>query len=247
MLKSKYKWIVLTTLTLGLTQAQAQEEAAGSFKHGLSLGATLTDGNSETLTANASWLTEGEKDRLGSVRLGLEGNYGETTSDGVDETTVENAKAFANAKKTLSEKTFVYTDATVTYDEIAAVDYRAILSVGPGAFLMKDDAASLFVEAGPAYVWEEVDGVSDDYLSLRVAQRYDRALSETAKVWQSLEYIPEVDDFDSYLLNTEVGIEAALNTRWNLRLVAQSKYNSTPAEGFEKNDLSLIAGLSLSL
>jgi putative salt-induced outer membrane protein YdiY len=243
----KTTWIVSGLMALGLTAAQAQEEGGGGFKHTMSLGATLTDGNSETLTANASWLSEGEKDQLGSVRLGLEGNYGETTADGVDETTVENAKAFANAKKTLSEKTFVYTDATVTHDEIAAVDYRAILSAGPGAYLMKDDAASLFVEVGPAYVWEEVDGVSDDYLSLRVAQRYDRALSETAKVWQSLEYLPEVDDFDAYLLNAEIGVEAALNARWNIRLVAQSKYNSTPAADLEKNDLSLIAGLSLSL
>lgn len=237
----------MTALVMSLCVAHAQEEGGSAFKHTLSLGANLTDGNSETLTANAAWLSEGEKDQLGSVRLGLEGNYGETTTDDVDEVTVENAKAFANAKKTLSEKAFVYTDASVTYDDIAAVDYRAILSIGPGVYLMKDDRASLFVEAGPAYVWEDVGGVSDDYLSLRVAQRYDRALSETAKVWQSLEYIPEVDEFDSYLLNTEIGIEAAVNARLSLRLVAQSKYNSTPAEGFEKNDLSLIAGLSLSL
>ncbi|MGA1530527.1 MAG: DUF481 domain-containing protein [Kiritimatiellia bacterium] len=232
---------------LSVAGAGAQAESSDGFKHTLSLGATLTDGNSETMTANASWLSGGEKDHFGSVRIGLEGNYGETTSDEVDEVTIENAKAFANAKKTLSEMSFVYVDATWMYDDIASVDYRAIMSVGPGVYVMKDDAASLFVEAGPAYVWEKVDGISDDYASLRVAQRYDRALSETAKVWQSLEYIPEVDDFDAYLLNTEIGAEAALNASLSLRLVVQSKYNSVPGVDLEKNDLSLIAGLSLSL
>lgn len=244
---SMMKWCWLGVVLMGLTSVWAEEESAAGFKHTLSLGATLTDGNSETLTANAAWLSEGEREGLGSTRLGLEGNYGETTTDDVDEVTVENAKAFANVKKTLSEMSFVYVDVTVLHDDIAAVDYRAILSAGPGVYLMKDDRASLFVEAGPAYVWEEVDGTSDDYLSLRVAQRYDRALSDTAKVWQTLEYVPEVDDFDAYLLNTEIGVEAALSARWSLRLVAQSKYNSVPAIDLEKNDLSLIAGLSLSL
>ncbi len=39
---------------------------------------TLTDGNSETLGANASLVAEGEKEGLGSVIAGAEVNYGES-------------------------------------------------------------------------------------------------------------------------------------------------------------------------
>lgn len=223
------------------------EENESAFKHTLSLGATLTDGNSETLSANGSWLSEGEKEHMGSVRLGLEGNYGESTTAGIDEKTVENAKAFANAKKTLTDMMFGSIEASVAYDDIAEIDYRAILSPGLGSYLVKDETAQLFVEAGPAYIWEKVAGVDDDYLALRIAERIDFAVSATAKVWQSLEYLPTADDFDDYLLNAEIGAEAAMSEKLNLRLVLQNKYDSTPADGLEENDLSLVAGISVHL
>jgi putative salt-induced outer membrane protein YdiY len=227
--------------------AGADEEQKNGVKTTLSLGATFTDGNSETMQANASLVTEGEKEGLGSLRAGLEGNYGESTVDGKDETTVENARAFANARKTLSARTFASLNADALYDDIARVDYRAALGPGLGVYLLKNEKTSLTVEAGPSYVWEEVADVSDDYLALRFAERCEHALSDTARVWQSLEFMPTSDDFDDYLLNAEIGVEAALNTHMNLRLVLQNKYDSTPGPALEKSDTALVAGLSVSL
>ena len=105
-------------LAAGLVSV-AQEEGVVGFKHTLSAGVALTDGNSETLQANAAFLTEGEKAGLGSVRAGLEGNYGESTVDDATDTTVENARAFAGARKTLSPRTYTSLDASVMYDNIA--------------------------------------------------------------------------------------------------------------------------------
>ena len=62
-----------------------------------------------------------------------------------------------------------------------------------------------------------------------------------------MEYLPEAEDFDNYLLTAEVGIEAAVSTRVSLRVVLQDKYDNTPALGAERNDLSLIAGLGFTL
>jgi putative salt-induced outer membrane protein YdiY len=213
----------------------------------VAVGVTLTDGNSETLQANGSIVAEGEKDGLGSVRFGVEGNYGETTVDDADETTVENAKAFGNAKKTLTEKTFAYFDASALYDDIALVDYRVTVGPGLGVYLVQDDTTTLSVEAGPSYVWEKVDDVDDDYTAIRAAERFEHALSDTAKIWQSVEYLPQADDFDNYLLNAELGAEAAMNASMNLRVVLQDRYDSEPAAGLEGNDLTLIAGISLKL
>ena len=138
-------------------------------------------------------------------------------------------------------------DVSALYDDIAKVDYRVILNPGLGAYLVKHDRLTFSVEAGPAYVIEKVDGETDDYLALRLAERIDFTLSPTAKVWQSAEYLPKIDDFDAYLLNAELGVEAALNSRLNLRVVLQDKYNSTPAGGLDKNDVALIAGISVAL
>lgn len=239
---------------------EAGAEAPAGLATALNAGLTLTDGNSETLAANVGLKTEGEKEGLGSVLAGAEFNYGESTVQtkttdeaGVetvaekDEKTVENAKLFANVKKTLSPRTFMSLDGTAAYDDVADIDYRATLGPGLGAYLVKNDRRELTLEAGPAYLWEKVGGARDDYLALRFAERYACQALKNAKLVQSLEYLPEAEDFDNYLLVGEIGVEAAMSDRLSLRVVLQSKYDNTPAEGKERNDLSLIAGIGMHL
>ncbi len=237
---------VACACTAGFT-AMAQDAETNRFKTRLNAGVTLTEGNSKTVQANASLVTKGQKKSLGSVRAGVEGNYGESTVDDMKDRTIANVKAYVNAKKTITRMTFWSFSAEALYDEIAKIDYRFILSPGIGAYLVKNDTLSLSVDAGPAYVWQKVDGVSDDYPALRFGERFDLALSETAKCWQSLEFVPRADDFDDYFLNAEAGIEAAINSHLSLRLVIQDKYDNIPAPGKKQNDLTVIAGVGVSL
>lgn len=260
--------LLVAALSVAFSVSAAEKKAEKSEKSAknglttaLNAGLSLTDGNSETLAANGALITEGEKEGLGSVLAGIEANYGENTqtTETVDETTgatettdatertVNNAKAYANVKKTLSPKTYSYADGKMIYDEIADIDYRAIAGLGLGAYLVKNDKRELSVEAGPSYVWEKVADASDDYLALRFAERYVCQATKTAKLFESLEYLPEASDFDSYLLTGEIGVEAAINDHLSLRVVLQDKYDSTPAPGSERNDLSLIAGLGWTL
>ena len=264
------KIVMMLVLAMAVSASAAEKKAkkaeeAAAPKDGwtttLNAGLTMTDGNSETLAANVGLAAEGEKDGLGSVIAGADFNYGESTVSSTatdpatgesvvtetEETTVENAKIFANAKKTLSPKTFAYLDGTVLYDDVALIDYRATLGPGLGFYLLKNDKRALSLEAGPSYVWEQVDGASNDYLALRFAERYSCQATKTAKLVQSLEYMPEAEDFDNYLMVGEIGVEAAMNDRLSLRVVLQDKYDSTPAPGAERNDLSLIAGLGFTL
>ena len=264
------KIVMMLVLAMAVSASAAEKKAkkaeeAAVPKDGwtttLNAGLTMKDGNSETLAANVGLAAEGEKDGLGSVIAGADFNYGESTVSSTatdpatgesvvtetEETTVENAKIFANAKKTLSPKTFAYLDGTVLYDDVALIDYRATLGPGLGFYLLKNDKRQLSLEAGPSYVWEKVDGASNDYLALRFAERYSCQATKTAKLVQSLEYMPEAEDFDNYLMVGEIGVEAAMNDRLSLRVVLQDKYDSTPAPGAERNDLSLIAGLGFTL
>lgn len=241
----KIGWMGVCAAMMGVCFSAMADE--GGFKTTVSAGVNLQDGNSETLQANGGIVSEGERPDLGSVRVGAEGNYGENTVDGNDETTVENAKAFGNAKKTLTEMTFAYLDASALYDDIALIDYRLTVGPGLGLYVMKRAATKLSVEAGPSYLWEKVDGISDDYLAARAAERFDHSFSETAQWWQSVECLAEVEDLDNFLVNAELGAEAALNASMNLRIVLQNRYDNEPAAGLEENDLSLIAGISVKL
>jgi len=71
-------------------------------------------------------------------------------------------------------------------------------------------------------------------------------LSDRARVWQTAEFLPQVDDLNNYIINAEVGIEADLNTTGKLALRAylQDTYNNVPAKGREKNDAKLVAAIA---
>jgi len=58
-----------------------------------------------------------------------------------------------------------------------------------------------------------------------------------------LEFLPQVDKFKNYLLNAELGAEAALTKKLSLRSYIQDNYVNIPAQGHLKNDVKLIAAL----
>ncbi|MFO7871406.1 MAG: DUF481 domain-containing protein [Kiritimatiellia bacterium] len=237
-------FICLSVFSAGLCIAA---EENGVFNHTFSLGVTLTDGNSDTLQADASLVTEWEKDGFGSIRAGVQGNYGESTVNSNKETTVENARAFAGLKKNAGERIFASFSSEALYDEIASVDYRAVAGLGAGFYSVKNAETDLSLEAGPSYVWEEVAGQSDDYFALYFEERFEHRISKTAKIWQSVRYTPKADDFDDYLLNGEMGVEAAISARSSIRVLVRDGYDSTPGPGLQKNDVSLITGISMSI
>lgn len=211
-------------------------------ENSIALGVTLTDGNSDTLLGTASFLHDRKRDGY-SLRVGIDGAYAEDK----DQTTTENVKGVAEYRKSVSDRAYILGNLSALYDSIADVDYRVIAGVGPGYYLMKDDAATLAVDVGPAFITEKVGGETSDDWALRVGERYDRQLSATAKVWQALEYLPLIDDFGDYLLNAEVGIEAAVNSDLSLRLVVKNAYDSTPAADREKSDTTVIGALAYKL
>lgn len=220
----------------------ADKAESEGFQTSLALGLTLTDGNSETLLTTLRLASE----RIvgaNELRLGLEGAYGETD----DETSAENAKALVVYRRLITERLYGSADLSVHYDAQAGVDYRVIASPGLGYFWVKNDRVRFSSDIGPAYIADKVDGVEEDYIALRIAERLEVQLSETAKVWQSLEYVPTIDDFDEYLINAEVGVEAALNSRINLQVVLKNAYDNEPGEDREKSDLSLISALVVKL
>ena len=237
------KKTMIGILAGGLTAGVALGEAgSGAFATSLSLGLTVNQGNTDSSLGNAALVTESISGNR-EIRAGAEFTYGEQDS----EKNTENGRVFVGVKEGLSDRAYVTADASGMYDPIASIDYRAIASVGLGYFLMKDEAASLSVDVGPAYIWEKVGGETEDYFGIRFAQRYTRDLSETAKVWQSLEYVPEAEDFENYLFLGEVGVEAVLNSRMSLRTVYRVTYDNEPAPDAKKSDRQLLAGLVIRL
>jgi putative salt-induced outer membrane protein YdiY len=218
-------------------------------------GATLTKGNSDTFlgTLSLSAVRKAERDE---ILLGASATYGTTEQEvettfpsGVtltseeDETTTANANAFGQYNHLFTDRFYAGVRLDILHDAVADVKYRATLSPLAGYYLIKNPTTRLAVEAGPSLIAEKVGDESDEYLALRFAERFEHKFSDRAKVWQSVEYLPQVDDFENYLINAEVGAEAALTTKLSLRAVFQDTYDNVPAPGRKKNDMKFITSL----
>ena len=232
--------------------AMAEESTEESpWDRSVSLGLTLKSGNSESLTVNGALTGERSTDK-DVLRLGLQGNYGETEIEDETETTAQDAKAYAQYNRNVTDRFYWLVASSIEHDKVADVDYRITVGPGIGVYLVKTDNNSLGIDVGPTYIREELgDGTEDDKASLRVSERFDLKLSENAKVWQSVEYLADVqgdddediDSFDDYLLNVEIGVEAALVSALSVRVVFQDKYDNEPATGRKHNDIALITSL----
>ena len=132
------------------------------------------------------------------------------------------------------------------YDGIAGINYRFKVSPMVGYYLIKNDRMTLAAEAGPSLIYEKLARESaHGYWAARLAGGLVQ-LTATTKVWESLEYLPKVDDWSkNYLVNFEAGIDTAISKAWSLRVVFQDQYASEPATGRKQNDMRLLAGTAL--
>jgi putative salt-induced outer membrane protein YdiY len=206
------------------------------------LGATLTRGNSKT-TLVAGNVQANKKWEQNEVNLGVDGVYGENNG-------VENAEAihgYGQYNRLFTERLFGFLRLEGLHDAIADVDYRLSISPGAGYYVLKQTNLFLRGELGPGYVFEKLGGHSHDYATLRVGERFEWKINERAKLWQSAEYLPQVEKFSNYVINFEAGLDTAITKRLSQTIFLQDSYRSEPAPGRLHNDLKLVAGLKYKL
>jgi putative salt-induced outer membrane protein len=203
------------------------------------LGFTLTRGNSDTMLLNANVRTE-KKWRQNELSLGADGSYGEQEG----EKNIETLRGFGQYNWLFTERAFGLFRVDALHDAIADVEYRVTLSPGLGYYFIKNKTTFLRGEVGPGVVFEKQGDETTTYMTLRAAERFEHQLSKTAKLWQSVEILPEVGNWGNYIVNAEIGVDVAINTRWSLRTFVQNTYDNEPAPGREHNDLKLVSGVA---
>jgi len=218
-----------------------------------SAGLSLTRGNSETLLAVIG-ANSTLKRSVDEVLLGAAAAYGEntvTTQDPVTgkkhedhQKTTQTISAFGQYNHSISDRWYAGFRVDFLHDDIADLDYRFTFSPLLGYYAIKRPMTTLKFEAGPSGVIEKQGGEKDEYIGLRFAERFDHKFSDKAKMWQSFEYIPQVDRFSNYLLIGELGAEASLTQKLSLRGVFQDIYDNEPAPGRKQNDMKIITSLA---
>ena len=239
---------LLAAGTVARADNTTPEEVKKKWDSVATAGVTLTRGNSKTFLANLSVNTKRTWTN-NEVLLGANAGYGEnTTTDAsgakVDNTTDSYIKGFGQWNHLFSPQTYAGVRVAGEHDDIANLTYRFIVSPLAGYYFVKETNQFLCGEIGPAYVREKFFGEGvHNYIALRVAERGEHKFASGAKIWEGVEWLPKVSDFQNYLVNAEVGVSAPISKGLNISLVLQDTYKSAPAKGKLKNDLKLIAGI----
>lgn len=233
---------VASAMFAGVSLADDAAASAGPSAS-ISLGVTVNDGNTDNNMVNLGLGYENKPCDKSLIRLAASSAYGET--DGEKDT--DNNKASLDYHFDLCSAAYAAFNTSYADDDIAGLDYRVIVAPGVGVYLMKNDDVTMTLEVAPALLSEKKDGSKSDDFAIRFAERYDRSTGSSAKWWQSAEYIPHADDFDIYVLVAEIGVEAPVSEKLNVRLVVKDTYDSDPAPGRDNNDVTVIGALAYSL
>lgn len=241
------------------TIANAEDEQPKYPEFSIDFGATVNDGNTEDESANIGidfkHVSNGYEYTLGAdgtiTRTSTEKTVvaadGTSTTKKEKDTTAKNGEIKGKVLIPVAEPFSAYIDSSLFADEIADVDYRLIVGPGIAWDVYKSDTFTFALELGVSPMWERISGETEYYTLLRVAQRLEKTLEGGAKIFETVEYLPALNDSDKYLFNSEVGVESPLSDRLSLRVVLKDKYNSMPGDDKEKNDLSLIVGVRVKL
>lgn len=225
----------------GVSAASAAEapapemKPASPWKTSAALGFTLTSGNAETVLATANVISTRKWTRS-DLTLGLDGAYGENE----EIKSTEMIRGYGQYNWMFQERFFGYGRVEAFHDAIADVEYRVTLSPGLGYYFVKNEKITLRTEFGPAWIIEKLGSEEDNYITLRLAERLDWKLSKTSTLWQSVEILPQVDDFENFLVNAEIGVETALTEKMTLRAFVQDTYDNEPAPGRKENDVRFV-------
>jgi len=209
-----------------------------AWESSISAGLSLTKGNSDTLLTTAAFKTR-MKTPANEFMFGVDGAYGESDSVKNNET----LHGVSQYNHLFSDRFYAFLNVEGLHDGIADLQYRFTFSPGAGYYLVKTTNTTFAGEFGPGLITQRLGGVDTTYATLRLAERFEHKLNDGARIWEKAEILPQANKMQNFLVNAEVGAEAALTKTFSLRVTVQDNFVNQPAPDRKKNDVRVISGV----
>ena len=219
-------------------QVSAVSTNKPAWESSISAGLSLTKGNSDTLLTTVAFKTR-KKTVENEFSFGADGSYGENDSVKNNET----LHGVGQFNHLFSERFYGFLNLEGLHDGIADLEYRFTFSPGAGYYFIKTGNTTFAGEAGPGLIVQQLGGADTTYATLRLAERFEHKLDNGARVWERAEFLPQVNKLQNFLVNAEIGAEAALTKTLSLRVTLQDNFINQPAPGRKDNDVKLISGV----
>ncbi len=131
------------------------------------------------------------------------------------------------------------------HDDSADLSYRFTPGAHIGHYVILNNYGGLSFEGGFGYTVEERGGLTDSYLALQAAQRLYWQIGAYTYVTQEIAWDAPADDPSRFNINSYLYLDTIISDDLHWRVGVEYYYNSTPATGAEKGDLSLSTGIAL--
>ncbi len=212
-----------------------------TYKGNINLGATITDGNTQTkaVAANGEFVARSKRQRL-TLRAAT--NYAED-SDGV---TARNSRGSIKYDFFLTEKWYLFAGALFEGDSFQDLNLRTALSGGVGyQFLDKGELEHAafkglegYAEIGLAYFSEDYDTTPDtQFVSGKWALKLDWELKpDQITAFHYHEGYPGFEDLEDLYILTEQGVRFTLYGNFIATIQVNWRWDNTPSSGFERSD-----------
>jgi putative salt-induced outer membrane protein YdiY len=140
-----------------------------------------------------------------------------------------------------------YLHETTEYDEFRTYDFRVAMDAGVSYQFLDSDKSSLKGRFGPS-TSREVGGTDDEWVpELAFGTQFEHALNDRHQIVTSIDYFPDVTDFNSFRVNSQASWQVTVDQANNLsvKFSVVDRYDSTP-NGVFPNDLDYAVTLVYS-
>ena len=196
-------------------------------------GIDVKKGNTDTEVYHfdGSFVARTEKNRY---RAAFETD--EEKSSGVK--TVDNWLGSITYDHFVSQKWFLYGNASFESDKFKDLNLRSILGVGSGYQFIETSNTKLSGEAGFSYVNEDyIEDEDSSYPAGRLSFVFEKPLfDERLKFFHNDEALVNLEDADDITIRTQTGFRFPFYKRFNMTLQYNWDWENVPAEGQEKTD-----------
>jgi putative salt-induced outer membrane protein YdiY len=134
---------------------------------------------------------------------------------------------------------------TVDHDRFANIEYRVTPAVGIGYWVSDDADLKLMLENSLGYEYTNYNDEteSEDNIVMIPHGYLEMPLFGKSVLSEDITAYPVLDDLGEYRLTSTTAFTNPLNEYLSLRLSWINEYNSYPADGSEKHDMTLVTSL----
>jgi putative salt-induced outer membrane protein YdiY len=223
----------------GTPAVAATEVKKYPWDSSVSAGLTMTRGNSHTLLYSGTFQTA-KKTPENEFQFGAKGAYGSQDS----QANVNNYGGYGQWNHLFTERFYVYVRVEALRDVISDLDYRFNVGPGLGYYLVKETNTTLSVEGGAGMQYQHLGNNYSSYGTLRGAENFEHKFNGFVRIWEKAEILPQLDKYQNYVVNAEIGLESSLTKTLALKTYLDDTYQSEPASGRVRNDVKLVTAVA---